>query len=340
MASVAPSSSAHHLWKSANGGTSFSAIDGTAAASNGLPFGVPIHVVKNLPGDSNTLFVGTDFGVYESTDGGATWARFGTGLPLVAVRDLYLAPDKTYLRVATFGRGVWEAPLGAATPSVSVSPATASVNVGATVTFKATSTLSSNTVTWTADAGALSPTSTAGDGAATTTYTAPASITGVQQTFMVTATGSDSTTTGTAQVTVFDPAAVTLSLNPSTAQTLLAGKTLSLTATTNYGSVTWSAPAGSFSAATTASGVATTYTAPAVKGDVAIKAQSAGTASATLTVHVKVLDINNDAAVDVRDLLALMGLYGKTDATSLAAGDLNGDGAINDADLTLFLANF
>ncbi|HET8714943.1 MAG TPA: hypothetical protein VFM16_03890, partial [Holophagaceae bacterium] len=340
LTSVASSRTAHHLFKSANGGGSWASIDGSAASGNGLPFGIPIHVIRNLKGDSNTLFAGTDFGVYESTDGGATWARFGTGLPLVAVRDIYLAPDKAYIRVATFGRGVWEAPLGSAAASVSVSPATASANVGATVTFKATSSLSPNTVTWTATAGTFSPTSTAGDGAATTTYTAPASISGVQQSVTVTATGSDGSTTGTATVTVFDPAQVTISLTPSSAQTLLAGKTLSVKATTNFGTVTWSAPKGSFSATTTASGVATTYTAPAVKGDVAIKAQSAGTASATLTVHVKTVDINGDTVTDVKDLLALMGLYGKTDGTSLAAGDLDGDGAIGDADLTLFLANF
>lgn len=342
LSSVSPSSTAHHLFKSANGGSTWSTIDGSATTSNGLPFGIPIHIIKNLSGDSNTLFAGTDFGVYKSTDAGASWARFGTGLPLVATRDIYLAPDGTYIRVATFGRGVWEASLVSVAPSVSVSPATANVNVGATTTFKATSNLAPNTVAWTAPSGSFSPTSTAGDGAATTTYTAPASITGVTQNITVTATGSNATTTGTATVTVFNPAAVTISITPGTAQSVLIGKTKAFTATTNYGNATWSATAGSISPATTPGDGATqaTFTAPATKGDVTVKAQSAGTASATVTVHVKDLDINNDSSVDVRDLLALVSLYGKTDAASLAAGDLNGDGAVNDADLTLFLANF
>lgn len=337
LTSVAVNSTVHHLWKTVNGGTTWTSIDGTSATSNGLPFGIPIHTIQNLPGDSNTLFAGTDFGVYESTNGGTSWVRFGTGLPLVASRDIYIAPDKTYIRVATFGRGVWQASL-ATTPSVTVSPATANVNVGGTIaTFKATATnLAPNTVAWTATAGSFSPTSTPGDGATTTTYTAPASIAGVTQSVTVTGTGSDGTTTGTATVTVFDPAAVTLTVNPNTAQTVLATKTVSFTGTTNYGSIAWSATGGSFNPTSTTSGNATVFTAPAAAGDVTVTAQSAGTASQTVTVHVKTLDINTDTFVDVRDLLTLMRAY----TTYNAAADLNGDGVVNDADLTIFLANF
>jgi subtilase family serine protease len=227
-------------------------------------------------------------------------------------------------------------------PSVSVTATTStSVNVGGTVTFKATSSLTPNTVAWTATDGSFSPTSTAGNGTATTTYTAPGSIAGVTESVTVTGTGSDATTKGTATVTVFNPAAVTLSVSPdntsaNSARTLLAGKTLAFTGTTNYGTVAWSATGGAFNPTSTASGAGTTFTAPAAAGDVTVTAQSQGTASKTVTVHVKSMDINNDASVDVRDLLALMRAY----TTYNAAADLNGDGVVNDADLTIFLANF
>lgn len=108
VGSVAPSSTANHLWKSTNGGSSWTAIDGSPTASNGFPFGIPVHVVKADPLVANKVYVGTDFGVYMTSDGGASWARFGGNLPLVATRDLYVAPDGTFLRAATFGRGVWE----------------------------------------------------------------------------------------------------------------------------------------------------------------------------------------------------------------------------------------
>jgi hypothetical protein len=93
------------LYKSIDGGTTWSAIGG---ASSGLPFGVPVHVIKNIPGDGTKLFCGTDFGLYYSENSGNTWIRYGAGLPLVSVRDIYIAPDKSFIRIATYGRGVWE----------------------------------------------------------------------------------------------------------------------------------------------------------------------------------------------------------------------------------------
>jgi hypothetical protein len=102
--SAANSSSNSHLWKSTNSGASWTAID----VSNGFPFGIPVHVVKPDPATPGTVLAGTDFGVYRSDNGGATWSRYGQGLPMVAVRDLYLAPDGSFVRAATYGRGVWE----------------------------------------------------------------------------------------------------------------------------------------------------------------------------------------------------------------------------------------
>jgi len=87
--------------KSANGGISF------ARADTGLP-NVPISRLLVSPLDKNTIFAATFLGVYRTTDGGASWARFGSNLPFVEVDDLYLSPDGSFLRVATFGRGVWE----------------------------------------------------------------------------------------------------------------------------------------------------------------------------------------------------------------------------------------
>ncbi|MDP2874808.1 MAG: hypothetical protein Q8O00_01410, partial [Holophaga sp.] len=106
--SVAFSATSNHIWKSINGGTTWVAVDGTASTSNGFPFGVPVHMVKVDPIDHTTVYAGTDLGLYRSTDSGTTWTRFGTGLPLVSVRDIYIAPDGTFMRIGTHGRGVWE----------------------------------------------------------------------------------------------------------------------------------------------------------------------------------------------------------------------------------------
>jgi photosystem II stability/assembly factor-like uncharacterized protein len=103
VASVAPSATATHLWKSINGGTSWTAID-----LNGFPAGIPVNIVVTDPTDAQTLFAGTHLGVYRSTDGGASWARFGANMPLVNVTDLNISPTGSLFRAATFGRSAWE----------------------------------------------------------------------------------------------------------------------------------------------------------------------------------------------------------------------------------------
>jgi hypothetical protein len=80
------------------------AID-TAA---GFPFGVPVNTIKVDPVSSSALYGGTHLGVYRSTDGEASGSRFGSGMPLVNVEDLYISPDATLVRAAAFGRGFWQ----------------------------------------------------------------------------------------------------------------------------------------------------------------------------------------------------------------------------------------
>jgi len=90
------------LFITRNRGSSFAPLSGS-----GLP-NVPIEVVRYDPGDAMTLYAGTEIGVYRSADGGATWARFGEGLPMVRVTDIYVARNSSLLRASTFGRGLWE----------------------------------------------------------------------------------------------------------------------------------------------------------------------------------------------------------------------------------------
>jgi photosystem II stability/assembly factor-like uncharacterized protein len=66
-----------------------------------------VHVVKEDPVNSNLLFVGTEFGLFISIDGGQRWAQFTAGVPNVAVRDLAIHPRDHDLIVATHGRGLF-----------------------------------------------------------------------------------------------------------------------------------------------------------------------------------------------------------------------------------------
>src|SRR5678815_5381311 len=66
------------------------------------------HVIKEDPVNRNLLFLGTEFGLWVSIDGGGRWAQYkGTGFPAVAVRDLVVHQRTSDLVLATHGRGIW-----------------------------------------------------------------------------------------------------------------------------------------------------------------------------------------------------------------------------------------
>jgi len=66
------------------------------------------HVIKEDVRDPALLFLGTELGLWISTDGGASWAEFkGGDFPSVAVRDLAVQSREGDLVIATHGRGLW-----------------------------------------------------------------------------------------------------------------------------------------------------------------------------------------------------------------------------------------
>ena len=77
--------------------------------ANNLPSGSAdfIHVVREDPHNRDLLFVGTDLGVYVSTNRGASWQRFMNGLPSVPVHDLQIHPRDRELIAGTHGRSIW-----------------------------------------------------------------------------------------------------------------------------------------------------------------------------------------------------------------------------------------
>ncbi|HEX6097069.1 MAG TPA: sialidase [Thermoanaerobaculia bacterium] len=81
------------------------------------------HVVREDLVNPNLLFLGTEFGLWVSIDGGKQWAQYkGGDLPSVPVRDMVIHPRDHDLVIATHGRGIWIVdditPLRALTPEV------------------------------------------------------------------------------------------------------------------------------------------------------------------------------------------------------------------------------
>ncbi|HXZ60198.1 MAG TPA: hypothetical protein VEG26_08420 [Steroidobacteraceae bacterium] len=66
------------------------------------------HVIKEDTVDKSLLFLGTEFGLWISVDGGAHWGQFkGGDIPAVAVRDVAVQRRDSDLVLATHGRGIW-----------------------------------------------------------------------------------------------------------------------------------------------------------------------------------------------------------------------------------------
>ncbi|MCS6929486.1 MAG: hypothetical protein NZM43_08335 [Saprospiraceae bacterium] len=66
------------------------------------------HVIIEDIENPNLLFLGTEFGLYLSNDGGQTWVHYKSKLPeYVAVRDLVIHPRTQDLIIATHGRGIF-----------------------------------------------------------------------------------------------------------------------------------------------------------------------------------------------------------------------------------------
>jgi hypothetical protein len=107
VANAPISQSVGHLFLTVDGGGTWVPLHGSGASA--LP-NVPIYVVRFDPNDptDSVLYAGTEVGLYRSTDHGATWSEYGVGLPPARVTDLTIARNGSLIRVATYGRGIWE----------------------------------------------------------------------------------------------------------------------------------------------------------------------------------------------------------------------------------------
>lgn len=173
---------------------------------------------------------------------------------------------------------------------VTLSPPSATLSTGQSLSFTATVTGNSNTsVTWSATGGTVT-----GSGN-TITYKAPATA----GTYTLIATSVvDPSKTATASITVSSSPTVTVSLNPSSA-TLGPNATATFTATvsgTSTTGVTWSATGGTI----TGTGNTVTYKAPGTTGTYTLTATSVAdtTKKATATITVSNTSVTFAAAGD------------------------------------------
>jgi hypothetical protein len=99
-----------HIWSgtlSENSDSSFAwePINGTGIGE--LPH-TPINALIIDDKNPDCIYVGTDIGVFRTSNKGKSWIRFSENLPVCAVYDMRLHSQSRLLRVATHGRGMWE----------------------------------------------------------------------------------------------------------------------------------------------------------------------------------------------------------------------------------------
>ncbi len=92
------------VYKSCDGGNHWSNISGT------LP-NMPANAIVHERRYNNPLYLGTDAGVYYLNDDLSDWVPYKFGLPNVIVDHLEIHYGTKVIRAATYGRGVWQAPL-------------------------------------------------------------------------------------------------------------------------------------------------------------------------------------------------------------------------------------
>ncbi len=88
-----------YLFRTTDGGQSWTELTDDKVE------GYALSVRQDLV-NPNLLFLGTEFGLYISLDGGSSWAPFRNNVPMVGIRDMVIHPREADLVMATHGRGV------------------------------------------------------------------------------------------------------------------------------------------------------------------------------------------------------------------------------------------
>ena len=92
-----------HVFKTTDYGQTWTPIVTPTSGVRGFA-----HVIKEDTVSPRLLFLGTEFGLWISLDGGQQWAQYkGGDFPNVPVRDIVVHPRESDLVLATHGRGIW-----------------------------------------------------------------------------------------------------------------------------------------------------------------------------------------------------------------------------------------
>lgn len=100
------------IYFSSDGGTSWTNVSGS------LP-NVPVNCViyDDAQTNDNSVYVGTDIGIFYRDNGLSDWVPFRNGLPNVPVFDMHVSTGNNKLYAGTYGRGLWSSNLYSECPA-------------------------------------------------------------------------------------------------------------------------------------------------------------------------------------------------------------------------------
>jgi PKD repeat protein len=145
-------SNAGRVWKITNTNTTPVWTD----ISGNMPQSLPCNTIEVDPVDpDNKIIVGTDFGLYATSDGGVTWIKENR-IPNVCIYNIRLRARDRKLFIFSHGRGLWVAdimPFIAARPTAGISASKTLLCQGESVSFKDNSDFYPTNFQWTFPGG-------------------------------------------------------------------------------------------------------------------------------------------------------------------------------------------
>ncbi len=270
-----------NVWKTTDGGNTWNSISGSGLTA--LPQ-VPVRAIARNPDQPNTLYVGTEIGLFSSTDGGATWSTSSDLGVNVSVDELAYMNNSKNLLAGTHGRGVWMLP-GAVYQVQSLSVNPTSIPGGST---------STGTVTISQPAPGsgqmVSLSTSSNDVSVPATVVVPAGAT--TTTFNITSVGVNSSETVNIYAVIgSSQKGATLTLQAPGLNSVTASPSTVTGGNTSIGTVTLSAPAGgtgvtvNLASNSTKAGVPKSVTIPI------------GSSSATFTITTLTVTSSSSAAI-------------------------------------------
>ena len=91
----------NYVYKTTDGGQSWTSIVGD------LPEGRVARTLREDPRNPYLLYLGTELGLFISTNGGKNWVELKNNMPTLPFNDLVIHPRDNDLVLGTHGRGIW-----------------------------------------------------------------------------------------------------------------------------------------------------------------------------------------------------------------------------------------